>query len=116
MLPKKKYKFIIRATSNSCRNRNLKCKKKKKKTKKHSLFDNKENNRLPSQLFNIVYEYLLETNETSEFLKNEGTRFIIGKILHIEPLFKQLPNTITEEENTVNSQYNEPSSFHLNSL
>jgi hypothetical protein len=41
---------------------------------------------------------LLEINETSEFFKNEGTRFITGEILHLEPLLEELPNTITEKE------------------
>ena len=46
--------------------------------------NNKENARLPSQLPDIIYEYLLEINEingTSEFLENEGAWFVVGEIL-----------------------------------
>ena len=57
-----------------------------------SLFNNnKENARLPSQLPNIKYEYLLDINGTDEFLKVEGVRFVIGEILHLEPLIEELP-------------------------
>ena len=92
-------KNIIRTTCNSYRNKNLNVKKRQRCDEEALLVDNKENARLPSQLSNIIYEYLLEVNEeTSEFLENEGTQFIIGEILHLEPLLEELPNTLSEGE------------------
>src|ERR1043166_1074986 len=55
-------------------------------------------NYLISLLFNTIYEYLLEINEASEFLESEGSRFIIGEILCLEPLIEELPTTLTDEE------------------
>ena len=90
---------IISTTCNKCRNKNSNVKKRKRcEETALVLIDNKENARLPDQLSNIIYEYLLEVNETSEFLESEGTQFTIGEILHLEPLIEELPNTLTEEE------------------
>jgi hypothetical protein len=91
-------KNTIRATCNSCRNKNLNVKKRQKCEETFFVNNNEENPRLPSQLSNIIYEYLLEINEKSEFLENEGTRLVIGEILHLEPLIEELPTTLTEEE------------------
>ena len=90
---------IISTTCNKCRNKNSNVKKRKRcEETALVLIDKKENARLPDQLSNIIYEYLLEVNETSEFLESEGTQFTIGEILHLEPLIEELPNTLTEEE------------------
>ena len=69
-------KNIIRATCNSCRNKNLNVKKRQRCDEEALLVNNKENTRLPSQLSNIIYEYLLERSETNEFLKQKGDWFI----------------------------------------
>ena len=89
-------KGITRATCDGCRNKNLNVKKRKKY--ETSANNNEENPKLPNQLSNTIYEYLLEINEASEFLESEGTRFIIGEILCLEPLIEELPTTLTEEE------------------
>src|SRR5436189_4001644 len=78
-------KNTIRTTCNSCRNKNLNIKK-RQRCEETSLINhnNKENDaRLPSQLPNIIYEYLLEISGTSEFLEGENIRFVIRKIFKL---------------------------------
>ena len=97
-------KNIIRATCSSCRNKNLNIKKRQRceeKSQESLINNNKEDARLPNQLPDIIYEHLLEINEingTSEFLENEGARFVVGEILDLEPLIEELPVTLIEEE------------------
>ena len=69
---------IVRVTCNSCRNRNLNVKKRQRCNEEVFLANNnKENARLPSQLPNIIYEYLLKINESNEFLESKNIHFII---------------------------------------